>query len=210
MVEQTPTKYFPNLSGKQLDKLLVLSEEITNWNSKINVVSRKDIDNIYIHHILHSLAVAKFIQFKPEANILDLGTGGGFPGIPLSILFPQTNFVLLDSRKKKLFVVDEICKKANIQNVQTVHSRVEEHKGKYDFVVTRAVARTSNLVKWTSKLIKEESVHALPNGLIALKGGELKEELREASKMTYCEKTPINTYFNEEFFETKFIVYAQS
>jgi len=201
--------YFPKLSDKQKEQFQLLEKGIVEWNTKINVISRKDTENLYLRHILHSLSIAKFIQFKEQAKVLDLGTGGGFPGLPLAIVFPETQFVLLDSRKKKLFVVDEVCKIAHIQNVKTVHARVEEHKGKYDFIVTRAVARTSTLLKWTHKLFKEESQHALPNGLLALKGGELKEELKEVSKQTYCEKIAIRNYFKEEYFDSKYLIYLQ-
>ncbi len=210
MVDQTIiSKYFSNLTEKQKQQFAQLADGIVEWNTKINVISRKDVDNITERHILHSLSIAKFVSFKKGADILDLGTGGGFPGIPLAILHPEVNFVLLDSRKKKLFVIDEICREADIPNVKTVHARVEEHKAKFDFIVTRAVARTETLLKWTNKLIKEESIHALPNGIIALKGGDLKEELKEVSKHAYYEKTDLSSYFKEDFFETKCLIYVQ-
>jgi len=202
-------KYFPQLTTRQLEKLNLVAEGILHWNEKINVISRKDTENIYTHHILHALGIAKFIEFDPGANVLDLGTGGGLPGLPLAILFPETNFVLLDSRNKKLHVINEICTSAEIQNVQTVHARVEEHKAKYDFIVTRAVAKMITLKQWTNSLFKEESTHALPNGMIALKGGDLREELNEMKKLAYCEKTDLNRFFKESFFETKCIVYMQ-
>jgi len=202
-------KYFQNLTEKQRQQFILLEEGIADWNTKINVISRKDADNIVIHHILHSLSIFRFVKFNDNADILDLGTGGGFPGLPLAIMQPNVNFVLLDSRKKKLFVIDEICKKAQIKNVTTVHARVEEHTSKYDFVVTRAVAKSSSLLKWTKNLIKKDATHGLPNGLIALKGGDLKEELLEVGKHAYYESRALKSYFEEEFFETKCLVYLQ-
>lgn len=210
MVEQLLLeKYFPDLSEEQKKQMQILEKGIEDWNAKINVISRKDVENIELRHILHSLAIAKFVQFNDGADVMDLGTGGGFPGIPLAIIFPNVNFVLLDSRKKKLLVIDEVCKEAGIENVSTIHTRVEEHKAQYDFVVTRAVAKSSSLLKWTHKLIKKEGSHGLPNGLIALKGGDLTEELNEVAKHAYFEKIELDSYFEEEFFKTKCIVYLQ-
>ena len=198
-------KYFKNLSDKQLTQFAMLNELYHDWNAKINVISRKDIDNLYEHHVLHSLAIAQYINFRPEAKVMDLGTGGGFPGIPLAIMFPETHFHLVDSTKKKILVCDEVVKALGLTNVTTRWCRAEEEKEKFDFVVSRAVMPLTDLVKICRKNIAKESKHALPNGLICLKGGE-----DEAFSMKNAiEIVPISDYFNEEFFETKKIVYVQ-
>ena len=202
--------YFPNLSEIQINQLASLGDVYKEWNAKINVVSRKDIENIYQKHVLHSLAIAKMIEFKPDAEILDLGTGGGFPGIPLAILFPQTNFTLIDGTRKKITVVQEVAKAVGLQNVTAKQVRAEELKGqKFDFVVTRAVATLDKLMMWTQRLYKKQHQHFMPNGLIALKGGDLKKEIKSIGKGEYVEKLSIWDFFEGEFFEEKFIVYVQ-
>ena len=202
-------KYFPKLSPTQIKQFEQLGPLYTEWNQKINVVSRKDIENIYDHHILHSLAIAKIVKFKPEAKVLDLGTGGGLPGIPLAILFPETNFVLADGTGKKIKVVQAIVDELGLKNVQALHSRAEELKMKFDFVVCRAVARLEKLVGWSQKLISEQQMHALPNGLITLKGGAIKAEIKELPKGEYVEVYPLTDFFTEPYYEEKVAVYVQ-
>jgi 16S rRNA (guanine527-N7)-methyltransferase len=198
-------KYFPELSNEQIRQFEMLSGLYKDWNDKINVISRKDIDNLYLHHILHSLAIAKYITFKPKSVILDLGTGGGFPGIPLSILFPEVYFLLVDSIGKKIKVVNEVSSAIGLKNVKSLHGRVEEIKTKkYDFIVTRAVA--SN---WSRKLISTNHRNSIPNGIIALKGGNIKEEMKAIPKGEYYEIIPLSDYFGEEFFDEKVLVYFQ-
>jgi 16S rRNA (guanine527-N7)-methyltransferase len=198
-------KYFPDLSDLQSEKLSGLKELYMKWNCKINVISRNDIENFYIHHLLHSLAIAKVFSFVPGSGILDAGTGGGFPGIPVSILFPDSEFTLLDSIEKKIKVVNAVSKELALLNVKTVRSRIEEHKAKYDFVVSRAVTAFPEFVRLTSKNIRIESKNNMKNGIIYLKGGDLTEELFQ-----YREKIKvwdIKDFFKEPFFETKRIVY---
>jgi len=202
-------KYFKTLDAEKLDQMSRLGALYSEWNTKINVISRKDIDNLYLHHILHSLSIIKFVKFNPGAEVLDLGTGGGFPGVPLAIIFPQVHFTLLDSRKKKLLVIDEVCKACNIKNITTVHQRMEEHKTQYDFIVSRAVTRSKNMISLCRKNLKKESTHGLPNGIIALKGGDLKEELQEIKQSAYYESLPLKDYFEEDYFVTKSLVYIQ-
>jgi 16S rRNA (guanine527-N7)-methyltransferase len=206
-------KYFPELTEIQLAQLAQLQDLYADWNSKINVISRQDIENIYERHVLHSLAIAKQFQFKSEAKILDLGTGGGFPGIPLAILFPEVTFTLADSIGKKIKVVQEIAQAIQLENISAHHSRAEELKmvGQFDFVVTRAVAPLGQLMQWSQKLLKKKHFHAYPNGIIALKGGNLRGEILElpGKGLDYTEVFPITKYFNESFFEEKCIVYVQ-
>lgn len=202
---ETILSYFPDLSDLQIEKLSRLKLLYTDWNNKINVISRKDIENFYLHHVLHSLAIAKKFKFNTKSTILDVGTGGGFPGIPLSIIFPEVRFTLLDSIGKKLKVVDEIAYELNLLNVKTVRSRVEEHKEQYNFVVSRAVTDFSVFVKWTSKNIERNSNQNLKNGIIYLKGGDLDEEL--AGFQSKAKVFDIKDFFYEPFFETKRIVY---
>jgi len=203
-------KYFPNISEEQKSQFTQLSDLYTEWNSKINVISRKDIENLYEKHVLHSLTLTKLIHFKDDSDILDLGTGGGFPGIPLAILFPNVNFTLIDGTKKKITVVQEVANALGLKNVNAQQMRAEELKGrKFDFVVTRAVATLDKLMLWSRRLIKKENIHALPNGLIALKGGNLRAEIKSLPKGDYTETYPINDFVEGEFFETKFIVYVQ-
>ena len=175
------------------------------WNAKINVISRKDIDNLYEHHILHSLAIARFINFRSGTEILDLGTGGGFPGIPLAIMFPDCRFTLLDSIGKKIRVASEVAAAAGIENVVCVHKRAEEENGKYHFVVSRAVMPMPDMLKLVRKNISREQLNAMPNGVICLKGGELQAELQ--SMRNIAETTAVSKYFAEEYFKTKKIVY---
>lgn len=201
-------KYFPNLSDTQKAQFVALDVIYREWNEKINVISRKDIDNLYTHHILHSLAIAKFITFKDDTKIIDLGTGGGFPGIPLAILFPNCQFLLVDSINKKLHVINAVVEELNLTNVTTKHARVEELKDKCDFVVTRAVAKVDKLLPWSRKVLSSSQKNLYPNGLIALKG-DLREELNLLPKSEYRETVQITKYFNEPYFEEKYLLYVQ-
>ena len=200
-------KYFPNLTPDQISKFQQLNELYHDWNAKINVISRKDIDNLYEHHVLHSLAIAELIRFKPGTKVMDLGTGGGFPGIPLAIMFPETSFHLVDSIGKKIRVCQEVANALSLQNVTTQWCRAEEIKDKYHFVVSRAVMPLVDLVKIIKKNISTEQINALPNGIICLKGGELEKETLPLKNQT--EIYPLTDYFEEPFFETKKIVYTQ-
>lgn len=203
-------KYFPNLTSEQIHQFEQLLPLYRDWNQKINVISRKDIDNLYLHHVLHTLSIAKYIQFKQGTKILDLGTGGGFPGIPLAILFPEVSFQLVDSINKKLDVIRAISEEIGLKNVTTQHTRVEEIKGiKFDFVVTRAVAPMSKLIQWSRKHVSDKHKNIIPNGIIALKGGNLRAELKEIRKGEYYETIKILDYFKEPFFVEKHIVYFQ-
>ncbi len=199
-------QYFPKLTPIQERQLAALPDLYEEWNQRINVISRKDMDNIMVHHILHSLSIAKFISFKKGTNCLDLGTGGGLPGIPLAILFPDVDFSLVDGTSKKITVANAIIEAIGLQNCRAFHKRAEEMKAKYDFVLARAVTRLKNLTPLAKPLIAKEMRNAMPNGLITLKGGDLKEELSEIK--LYKEKVAIADYFNEEYFETKYIVYV--
>ena len=199
-------KYFPTLASEQKDKLDQLYPLYKDWNEKINVVSRKDINQLYERHVLHSLAIAKFIQFNAGANVFDLGTGGGFPGIPLAIFFPEVQFHLVDSINKKITVVTEVANALSLTNVTATHQRAEKVKGKFDFIISRAVAKTKQIAIWSNQKIKLESQHSLDNGLILLKGGDLEAELKEYGR-PYSE-TSLKEFFDEEFFETKKIIYA--
>lgn len=199
-------KYFPNLSEVQRQQFAALYDLYTDWNSKINVISRKDITNLYEHHVLHSLGIAKVMQFRPETTVMDLGTGGGFPGIPLAILFPETHFHLVDSIGKKVKVATEIANAIGLKNVTTRHCRAEEEKQLFDFVVSRAVMPLTDLLKIIRKNIKKEQHNVLPNGLICLKGGELEREVMPVKHQTLM--YDLKDYFEEEFFETKKVVYV--
>jgi 16S rRNA (guanine527-N7)-methyltransferase len=202
--------YFPDLTEQQISQLSQLGELYADWNSKINVISRKDIENIYEKHVLHSLAIAKVMRFEPGADILDLGTGGGFPGIPLAILFPETNFTLVDGIRKKITVVQGVADALGLKNVVAKQARAEEMKGqKFDFIVTRAVASLDKLMAWTQRLYKNDHHHFMPNGLIALKGGDLKKEIKTLGKGHYVEKYSVWDFFEGEFFEEKFVIYVQ-
>ncbi len=191
-----------DLQKSQFEKLGPLYED---WNSKINVISRKDMDNFYIHHVLHSLSIAKVISFKPKTRILDLGTGGGFPGIPLAIMFPECEFVLVDSIGKKITVVNAVAEALDLKNVKGIHSRAEQIPGKFEFIVTRAVASYSDLVYWTRNKYSEKEFNAIPNGLLCLKGGDLRTEIREAKIKPITDE--IISFFNFEHFKEKVVSY---
>ena len=197
-------KYFPHLSDHQLDQFKMLSELYKDWNLKINVVSRKDIDELYLRHVLHSLGIAKVLSFQSGARILDVGTGGGFPGIPLAILFPEAHFHLVDSIGKKIKVVEEVSRGLNLQNVKFTNARVETITDQYDFIVSRAVAQMSTFVHWVKGRIAKESKHELKNGILYLKGGDLTEELSIYKAATIY---PLSHYFHEAFYETKSVVH---
>jgi len=199
-------KYFPQLTAEQQQRFSALYDLYADWNSKINVISRKDIGHLYEHHVLHSLGIAKVIRFRPGSQIMDLGTGGGFPGIPLAILFPDTHFHLVDSIGKKLKVASGVAQSIGLQNVTFCHERAEEEKNRFDFIVSRAVMPLPDLIKIIGKNIRPHQQNALPNGLICLKGGELEEEIRP-----YRQKAQLwnlSDFFCEEFFATKKIVYV--
>src|SRR5689334_848543 len=198
--------YFPNLSEKQKKQFEQLFPLYQEWNDKINVISRKDIENLYINHVLHSLGIAKVNEFKPGASVLDVGTGGGFPGIPLAILFPETNFHLVDSIGKKITVVKGVAEGIGLTNVRAEQIRAEQIKGEYDFIVSRAVTRLKEFYQWIHRKVKKNSVHDLDNGILYLKGGDLDEELAELKKRYSLYDLP--SYFKEEFFETKKVVYV--
>lgn len=197
-------KYFPNLSEVQRAQFEKLYDLYIEWNAKINVVSRKDIDELYLRHVLHSLGIAKVQHFKDGAKILDVGTGGGFPGIPLAILYPKCNFHLVDSINKKLKVVNAVAEGLGLTNVKTTHSRVEAIDDQFDFIVSRAVTAMPAFVGWVKTKVKKKSEHELKNGILYLKGGDLSEELQAFSKATLY---PLTDYFEESFFETKKVVH---
>lgn len=197
-------KYF-TLNTSQEKQFQMLPELYAYWNERINVISRKDIENIEERHILHSLAIAKYTHFNSGAKILDVGTGGGFPGIPLAILFPETEFLLVDSIGKKIKVVNEICRETGLSNITAIQARAEEIKQSFDFVVSRAVTEMQVFYQWVSKKIKKENLHTVPNGILYLKGGQLAEELSKV-KAT-CRIIQLTDYFSEEFFETKMLVH---
>lgn len=199
-------KYFPNLTDTQKEQFAALYDLYTDWNSKINVISRKDIVNLYEHHVLHSLGIAKVIRFAPGTTVMDLGTGGGFPGIPLAILFPETKFHLVDSIGKKVKVANEVANSIGLKNVTFRHCRAEEEKTKFDFVVSRAVMPLGDLIKIIRKNISQEPHNVLPNGLICLKGGELEQETMPVKHKTVI--YDLKDEFKEEFFETKKVVYV--
>jgi 16S rRNA (guanine527-N7)-methyltransferase len=199
--------YFPNLSPEQIDKFNALYNLYKDWNAQINVISRKDEENFYIHHVLHSLAIAKMIEFMPGTKILDIGTGGGFPGIPLAILFPETDFTLADSIGKKIKVVHEVSNALGLKNVKGIHERVEKIPGQFDFIVSRAVAPLSDLVFWTKDKLSTDNFNDLSNGWICLKGGDLADELTKVKK--HIRTYPISDWFKEDFFETKKVIYVR-
>ena len=198
-------KYFPNLSDKQMEQFEMLDALYRDWNSKINVISRKDIDNLYEHHVLHSLGIAKEITFKAGSEILDFGTGGGFPGIPLAILFPEASFKLIDRTAKKIRVAQEVAQAIGLRNVTAVQLSGEEEKGKFDFVVSRAVMPLPDLVRIVRKNISREQQNANPNGLVVLKGGDLTAELRPFRGL--ADREPLSQWFDEEWFKEKELVY---
>ena len=199
-------KYFPELTDIQRSQFAALYDLYHEWNSKINVISRKDIDSLYEHHILHSLAIAKIIKFRPGTKILDLGTGGGFPGIPLAIMFPETSFKLIDGTGKKILVVKEISKAIGLENCVAEQLRGENETGKYDFVVSRAVMPLPDLVRLVKKNIAKQQHNSLPNGLLCLKGGNVNEEIKPFKHIT--DVTDIGTFFTEEWFKQKYLIYV--
>ena len=199
-------KYFPQLSQKQKEQISSLYNEYLKWNSQINVISRKDIDQLYERHVLHSLAIAKLVQFNPRAHILDAGTGGGFPGIPLAILFPDTQFHLVDSICKKIKVVNEIANSLGLANIKAEQVRVEQLNEKYDFIVSRAVTQIDVFYKWVKNKISTKHHHQIKNGILYLKGGDLKEEMSHLNKKHFI--YPIEAYFEEDFFLSKKVVYV--
>jgi 16S rRNA (guanine527-N7)-methyltransferase len=200
-------KYFPDLTDRQIEQFSQLKELYQFWNEQINVISRKDMDQFYERHVLHSLAISKIIQFKDTTSFLDVGTGGGFPGIPLAILYPNCTFHLVDSIGKKIKVVKEVANSLGLDNVKATHTRAENIKEKYDFVISRAVTAMPAFLQWVNNKIKKKQINALPNGILYLKGGDLTEEM--APVKNYYEINPISSFFEEEFFETKKVVYVQ-
>jgi 16S rRNA (guanine527-N7)-methyltransferase len=197
-------KYFPNLSESQVLQFEKLGELYPEWNAKINVISRKDIDELYVKHVLHSLGIAKVMEFQPKSTVLDVGTGGGFPGIPLAILFPETRFYLIDVIAKKIKVVSEVATALGLKNVKAEQLRAENVKGDFDFIVSRAVTNMPDFVSWVKDKIKKQNNHELKNGILYLKGGDLTEELKDFPKAT---EYNLSDYFIEEFFETKKVVH---
>ena len=201
------TYHFPELTNAQIFQLEALKKIYTDWNQKINVISRKDTDQFYLRHVLHSLAIAKFIKMKNEAKVLDVGTGGGFPGIPLAIYFENVSFTLVDSIGKKIKVVKEISNEINLKNIKAYHLRAEHIKDKYDFVVSRAVTHLSKFCPWVINNISENNNHEIKNGILYLKGGDIKEEINSVQKKYFHSTKKISDYFDDEFFETKLILH---
>ncbi len=198
-------KYFPTLTDTQREQFFALDALYREWNEKINVISRKDIDHLYEHHVLHSLSIARFIRFRPGTRILDLGTGGGFPGVPLAIMFPDCEFKLIDGTGKKIRVAQEVCRAIGLKNCHPEHLRGEEEKEKFHFVVSRAVMPLPDLVKLVRKNIGREQTNALPNGLLCLKGGDLRDETRPFGRIV--QTTELSSYFDEEWFKEKHVIY---
>ena len=198
-------KYFPALTDHQQEQFAALEDLYREWNEKINVISRKDIDNLYEHHVLHSLAIARFIHFRPGTRILDLGTGGGFPGVPLAIMFPDCEFKLIDGTGKKIRVAQEVCQAIGLTNCHPEHLRGEDEKDKFHFVVSRAVMPLPDLVKLVRKNIAKEQINALPNGIICLKGGDLQVEAKPFHKI--IQTSELSSYFSEEWFQGKYCLY---
>jgi len=203
-------KYFPDITENQKKQFVLLDELYREWNEKINLISRKDIDSLYEKHILHSLAIAKFIQFKPGTRVLDIGTGGGFPGIPLSILFPDTGFTLCDSIAKKIHVAENISEFIGLRNTDFVIGRVEQLRERFHFIVSRAVSSCEQLYRWTQHYIDDDEFNAKPNGYLLLKGGDMKEEykaLKALNRKIAIEEYPLNKWIEEPFFETKKLIF---
>lgn len=197
--------YFPELTAEQRQQLMRLPQLYQEWNAKINVISRKDVENLAVRHVLHSLAIAKVISFAKNTKVLDVGTGGGFPGIPLAILFPQVSFTLVDSIGKKILVAQSVAEELGLTNVTTQKARVEELNNRFDFAVTRAVAPVPQLMEWTKNTITQGGFNGLANGVIALKGGDVAQEIKPFGKRV--EKWKISSFFEEEFFEEKWVIY---
>ena len=198
-------KYFPNLSQDQLEKFMRLVPIYKDWNSKVNLISRRDIENLFTNHILHSLSIVKIIEFESSTSVLDVGTGGGFPGIPLAIFFPNVKFTLLDSIGKKIKVVESVSKDLSLSNVTAINDRVENHFDKYDFILSRAVAKMDKFYYLVNKNFNSKSINEIPNGIISLKGGNLEDELKYFKEKKVFD---ISDYFSEDFFKTKRIVYV--
>lgn len=199
--------YFPEITETQRTQFAQLRSLYEEWNAQINVISRKDLDHFYERHVLHALAIAKVIQFQPGAAVLDVGTGGGFPGIPLAIMFPETQFTLVDSIGKKIKVVNEVATALGLKNMEAFHQRAEDTKKQFDFVVSRAVTAMPAFIPWVERKFKTNSTHSLKNGILYLKGGDLKEELKPVKQKV--KQYPIQTFFKEAFFETKMVVYVK-
>lgn len=200
-------KYFPDITPQQKQQFDQLPELYNHWNSQINVISRKDIDQLFERHVLHSLGIAKVMRFLPGEKVLDVGTGGGFPGIPLAILFPETQFFLVDSIGKKIKVVQEVAKAIGLQNLRAAHTRAEDVPGKFDFVVSRAVTRLKEFYPWVKNKFNKDSKNTLPNGILYLKGGDLTEEITESGLKV--QQYHLKDYFSEEFFDTKQVIYVK-
>jgi 16S rRNA (guanine527-N7)-methyltransferase len=199
--------YFPELSSKQIEQFSKLQELYVHWNEQINVISRKDTDNFYERHVLHSLGIAKVIQFKKDTKIMDLGTGGGFPGIPLAILFPDCDFLLVDSIGKKIKVVNEVAHELGLKNVTGIHERAEKVDGTFDFVVSRAVTQMPEFITWVKNKVSKTSKNSIPNGILYLKGGDLSEEMKTVKQ--WSKEYKLKDFFEGEFFETKKVVYVK-
>lgn len=198
-------KYFPNLSQDQLEKFMMLVPIYKDWNSKVNLISRRDIENLFTNHILHSLSIVNIIKFESSTSVLDVGTGGGFPGIPLAIFFPNVKFTLLDSIGKKIKVVESVSKDLSLSNVTAINDRVENHFDKYDFILSRAVAKMDKFYSLVNKNFNSKSINEIPNGIISLKGGDLKDELKDFKEKKIFD---ISEFFTDDFFKTKRLVYV--
>ena len=198
--------YFPEITEIQKEQFRMLDDLYRFWNAQINVISRKDIDSLYLHHILHSLGIAKVISFRPSEKVMDVGTGGGFPGIPLAILFPETTFHLVDSIGKKIKVVNEVSQAVGLKNLKASHARAEQIDEKFDFVVSRAVTQLKDFYPWVRGKFNKESKNTLKNGVLYLKGGDLLQEIQE-SRLKNVKQVPLNSFFKEDFFETKYVIY---
>ena len=198
-------KYFPNLSQDQLEKFMSLVPIYKDWNSKVNLISRRDIENLFTNHILHSLSIVNIIEFESSTSVLDVGTGGGFPGIPLAIFFPNVKFTLLDSIGKKIKVVESVSKDLSLSNVTAINDRVENHFDKYDFILSRAVAKMDKFYTLVNKNFNSKSINEIPNGIISLKGGDLKDELKDFKEKKIFD---ISEFFTDDFFKTKRVVYV--